>query len=86
MDKKSDAFLRNVLKNWVKQQRPPDNGRARLFWDAAHLSRNKIDLSVLFFRPQFKSYPQSSANDWPQTLFSWINENSLQFGVQARLG
>ena len=85
MDKKSDALLRKLLKNWVYRQRPPDNGRARLLWDAAHVSRSKIDLTVLFFHPQYKSYPSSQSGDWPQTLFIWINENSFQFGIQTRL-
>jgi hypothetical protein len=75
-----------MLKYWVNRQRPPENGRARLLWDAARFSHNKIDLSVLFFRPQYKSYPSSAVNDWHQTLFAWINENSMQTGFQARLG
>jgi len=86
MDKKSDAILRKTLKNWVNRQHPPENGRARLLWEAAHTSRSKVDMSVLLFRPSHKTYPLSSTNDWPQTLFTWINENSLQFGIQARLG
>ena len=83
MEKKSDAFLRKMLKNWVNRQRPPDSGRARLLWEAARISRNKIDLSVILLHPQFKSY--SSSNDWSQTFFTWINENSIQFGIQARI-
>jgi hypothetical protein len=85
MDKKSDALLRKMLKNWVNRQHPPDNGRARLLWEAAHVSRSKIDLTVHLFRPQYKSYPSSQSNDWSQTLFAWINENSFQLGNQVRL-
>ena len=85
MDKKSDALLRKLLKNWVNRQRPPENGRARLLWEAAHVSRSKIDLNALHLHPQYKSYPSSHSNDWPQTLFTWINENSFQFGIQTRL-
>jgi uncharacterized ferritin-like protein (DUF455 family) len=85
MDKKSDLLLRRMVKNWVNRQRPPENGRARLLWEAAHISRNKIDLSVLLFRPQYKSYPSSAVNDWHQTLYAWINENSMNFGLQAHL-
>jgi len=85
MDKKSDALLRKMLKSWVYRQRPPDNGRARLLWEAAHVSRSKIDLTVLLFHPQYKPYPSSQSNDWHQTLFTWINENSFQFGIQTRL-
>lgn len=85
MDKKSDALLRKMLKNWANRLRPPDNGRARLLWEAAHVSSNKIDLTVLLFRPQFKPYPSSQSNDWPQTLFTWVNENSFQYGIRARL-
>ncbi len=85
MDKKSDALLRNMLKNWANRQQPPDNGRARLLWEAAHVSRSKFDLSVLFPRPQYKSYPSSYSNEWSHTLFTWINENSFQLGIQARI-
>ena len=85
MDKKSDSLLRRLLKNWVNRQCPPDNGRVRLLWEAAHTSRNKIDLNILLFRPQIRSYPSSHSSDWTQTLFTWINENSFQYGLQARL-
>ena len=85
MDKKSDALLRKMLKNWANRQHPPDNGRARLLWEAAQVSRNKIDLTALFLRPQLKHYPSSHSNDWSQTLFAWINENSIQLRIQARI-
>jgi hypothetical protein len=85
MENKSDALLRKMLKNWVNRLHPPDNGRARLLWEAAHISRNKIDLTVILFHPQFISYSSSSSNDWPPKFFSWINENSIQFGIQARI-
>jgi hypothetical protein len=85
MENKSDALLRKMLKNWVNRQHSPDNGRARLLWEAAHISRNKIDLTATLLHPQFKTYPSSSSNDWPQTFFTWINENSIQFGIQAHL-
>jgi hypothetical protein len=85
MEKKSDAILRKLLKNLANRQQPPENGRVRLLWEAAHVSRNKIDLSVILPRPQFKSYSSSSPNDWSQTFFSWINENSIQLRIQARI-
>lgn len=85
MDKKSDAILRKELKKWVNRYRAPENGRARLLWEAAHLSRSKIDLAALFFRHQFTSNSSSSTNDWHQTLFAWIHENTIQYGIQPRL-
>jgi hypothetical protein len=85
MDKKSDTLLRRLLKEWASHECPPDNGRARLVWEAAHTSHNKIDLNVLLFRPQIRSNPSSYSSDWTQTLFTWINENSFQYGLQARL-
>jgi hypothetical protein len=85
MENKSDALLRKMLKNWVNRQHPPDNGRARLLWEAAHISRNKIDPAVTLLRPQFKYISSSSSNDWPQTLFTWINENSIQLRIQPRI-
>jgi hypothetical protein len=85
MNKKTDALLSKLIKNWVKKQSPPDNGRARLLWEAAQASRGKFDLSALRFLPQQKSFPSSYSNDWPQTLFAWISENSFQLRIQARL-
>jgi hypothetical protein len=85
MNKRSDMLLRKILNHWVNQVHPPEYGRARLMWEAAHVPHNKIDLSVLLFRPQYKSYPSSYPNGWTQTLFAWINENSSQVRIQARL-
>jgi len=83
MDKKSDALLRKLLKNWAGRQSPPDNARARLIWNAARTSSTKKDPHILLFRPSFTPY--SYSNEWTQSLFTWINENSFQFGIQARL-
>jgi hypothetical protein len=83
MEKKSDALLRRILKNWVNQQRPPENGRVRLLWDAAQVSQHKIDLSVILLHPQLNSH--SSSNDWTQSFFFWINENSIQLRIQPRI-
>ncbi len=85
MEKKSEALLRKLIKDWANRYNPPDNGRARLLWEAAHSTRNKNGLNFRLHYPQFKSYPPSYSNDWTQTFFTWINENSFQFGLQARL-
>ena len=85
MDKKSEALLRRLLKNWANRQGAPENGRARLLWEAAHTTRNKIDLDILPFRSRIRSTPPSHSSDWTQTLFTWINENSFQYGLRARL-
>jgi hypothetical protein len=85
MDNKSDAHLRKILKNWSNRLRPPDNGRARLLWEAARMPRSKFETFLLLFRPLSKSSPSSQSNDWSQTLFTWINENSFQYHIQVRL-
>ncbi len=85
MDNKSDTLLRKMLKNWANRQAPPDNGRARLLWQVARAPRNKNIPSILLFSPQYQSYPSSYSNAWMQSLFTWINENSFQSGLQARL-
>jgi len=85
MENKSDALLRKMLKNWVNRQHPPDSSRGRLLWDAAHISSSKIDLTLIFLHPQAKPYSSSAENDWHQKFFSWINENSIQFGIQAHI-
>ena len=85
MDKKSEALLRKLLKNWVNRQRPPENGRARLLWEAAHTSPGKNNTDLFLFRPQYRSHPSSSSSDWTLTLFTWINEYSFQVGLKPRL-
>jgi hypothetical protein len=85
VNKKSDVLLHKLLKNWADRYSPPENIKARLLIEAAHTPRNKIDLSLLLFRPQFKAYPSSYSIDWKQTLFTWVNENSFQCGIRARL-
>jgi hypothetical protein len=85
MEKKSDMLLHKLLKNWANRHTPPANGRARLLWAAAHASQSKKDSPALISRSQFRSDPSSYSDDWTQTFFTWINENSFQFGLQARL-
>ncbi|HSB65293.1 MAG TPA: hypothetical protein VLD65_01870 [Anaerolineales bacterium] len=85
MDKKSETLLRRLLKNWANRHCPPENARARLLWEAAQTTRNKIDLNIPLLRPQGRSITPSYSSDWTQTLFTWINENSFQYGLRARL-
>lgn len=85
MNKKTDAILRKMLKNWAYKQCPPENGRARLLWEAAQVSRSKYKLTAIRPFTQDKSFSSSYSNDWPQTLFTWVSENTLQLGLQARL-
>ncbi len=85
MDKKSDLLLRGLLKHWVNRHSPPANGRARLLLAAASAQRNKSERDIFLYRHQYNTYPSSYATDWAQQLFSWINENSFQVGLKARL-
>lgn len=85
MDKGSDVLLSRLLKNWINRQKPPDNGRARLIWEAARISRNNRRAASMLIHSNSKSYPSPYLNNWPQTLFTWIDENSFQFALQARL-
>ncbi len=85
MEKKTDALLRKLIKSWASRYNPPDNGRARLLWEASRPSHKRIDLRALISRPQVKPYPSFYSNDRVQTLFNWINENTFQYSLQARL-
>ena len=85
MDKKSETILRKLLKGWVNRYTPPASGRARLLLEAARAQRNKIEREVFLYRHQYNSYPSSYTSEWAQQLFSWINENSFQVGLKARL-
>jgi hypothetical protein len=85
MNNQSDVLLHALLKNWVKRQLPPRNGRACLLQAAARATRNKSNPDTFIYRVQYNSYPFSYANEWAQQLFSWINENSFQVSLKARL-
>jgi hypothetical protein len=85
MERKKDAVLRRLLKSWVNRQGLPDDGRARLLAKAARTSRNKTDLNTLRYRPQINLHPTSSSSDWTQTLFAWVDVNTIQFRFQVHL-
>jgi len=85
MEKKTDALLRKLIKNWANRYKPPDNGRARLLWVATCASHSKADPDAFVYRTQYNSYPFSYANEWAQQLFHWINQNSFQVSLKARL-
>lgn len=86
MNKKTDALLGKVLKSWVAQYRPPENGRARLLWEAARASQPKrAELFAFSLRPQQDFRTSRHSNEWTQTLFYWIVEHSSHAGIQARV-
>jgi hypothetical protein len=85
MHNKSDALLRKIIKDWANRQDPPKNGRARLLWETACNSHRKLRVDLSFLRPQRLSAPPSYSEAWTQSFFTWINENSFQYGLQARL-
>ncbi len=85
MEKKSDALLRKLIKGWAYRYTPPDNGRARLLWEASRPAHKRIDLIAIFSRSQLKPFPSYNSNDRVQALFTWINENTFQYSLQARL-
>jgi len=85
MENRSDTRLRKLIKNWANRQGPPDHGRARLLWEAARTPHNRMGANLWLIRPQLTPYPSSYSNAWMQSLFTWINENTFQYGLQARL-
>lgn len=88
MNRSTDMLIRKALKNWVAQNQPPENGRARLLWKAAHLTAersSKFDLTSLFPSPDYHNYHSLKDNEWSRTLFEWIFESSFHAGMQARV-
>lgn len=86
MDKTTDVLIRKLLMGWVKQYHPPQNGRARLLWEASRQSRgeNRISVSQLD-RRDLEEYAVHHSNEWTHTLFNWIMENTAHNGIQARV-
>jgi hypothetical protein len=86
MDRSSDLNLRRMLKKWATDSKPPENGRARLLWEAAHASKKKTATSVWAIKLQSDEHSTSQLNNWSQTLFfSWVFEHSIQSGMAVRL-
>lgn len=86
MEKTTEVLIRKLLKGWVNQVQPPQNGRARLLWEVSHQSRGNSPL----FRSQtsrtdFNEYACNQSNEWTQSLFRWITENTVHNGIQARV-
>jgi hypothetical protein len=81
----SDNALGRILKNWVAEHQPPNDGRARLLAQAAVVQRKKRDWPFIIPRPQFNDYPLHSNNEWSQSLCSWFFAQSMNASVQARL-
>jgi hypothetical protein len=85
MDRKKDGVLHRLLKNWANRQGPPSDGRVRLLRAASRLSHYKANLNTLLFRPKVDLYPAPASSDWTRTLFTWVDENALQFRFQVHL-
>ena len=86
MDRSRDLILRRMLKNWASASKPPEIGRARLLWAAAHAAKKKPVISPLVFQLQTNERSARRADDWSQTLFfSWVFEHSIQSGMAVRV-
>jgi hypothetical protein len=86
MDRSTDLVLRKVLKNWVSHSKPPQDGRARLLWEAAQSSKKKSIGSPSFIQPTIGEHSANTANGWSQTLFfSWVFEHTIQSGMSVRV-
>jgi hypothetical protein len=84
MEKMTEVFIRKLLKGWVNQYTPPQNGRARLLWEASRQSRLQKQPSISHL-VEYKECPAPQANEWSHTLFRWILENGQHTGIQARV-
>ena len=87
MDRSTDLALRRMLKNWASRSKPPENGRARLLWEAAHAPQKKLVVSPNLFHPSITAESSAHrANGWSQTLFfTWVLEHSLETGMSLRV-
>lgn len=84
MEKMTEVLIRKLLKGWVNQYQPPQNGRARLLWEASRQSRNRSQSSISRSF-EFEDYPAPHSNEWSHTFFHWIMENTQRNGIQARV-
>jgi hypothetical protein len=74
------------MKNWAAHSKPPQNGRARLLWEAAQASKKKPIVSPAFLHNSIGEHPARTADVWSQTLFfSWVFEHSVQSGMPLRV-
>jgi hypothetical protein len=84
MEKTTEVLIRKLLKGWVSQYHPPQNGRARLLWEASRQSRN-VSHAFLSRSGEFEDHPALHSSEWSQSLFQWIMENTQHNGIQARV-
>jgi hypothetical protein len=84
MEKTTEVLIRKLLKGWVSQYHPPQNGRARLLWEASRQSRNQSQYS-LSYSSKFEDHSAPHLNEWSHTLFHWIMENTEHNCTQARV-
>jgi len=85
MYKSSDFLISKLLKNWTGQHHPPANARARMLWEAAHLSPAAPQFMPLIPGSQLYKHPALRSDDWSQSFFVWVNEHTFQSGLQARI-
>jgi hypothetical protein len=84
MDKFTDAYIRNGLRIWTAQYHPPTNGRARLFWEACRLSRQRTKRSAPAF-PKLIASPNVNYPfiDLDRTFTNWSIFHHVHSGVQV---
>lgn len=86
MNRSHDLVLRRLLKKWVSDSKPPENGRARLLWEAAQTTNKKIIFPTILVRFRFDEHPAQQIDNWSQTVFfSWVIEHTIQSGMVVRV-
>lgn len=66
-----DKTIRQSLKQWVSDQRPPSNGKARLLAEITHP------------KPKAEMISSTLVADIPHEIFSWMMVYSSENGVTA---
>ena len=84
MDKFTDAYIRNGLRDWAAQYRPPANGRARLFWEACRQPWQRAKKAAPTFPKSIVSpnanYPFSELS---LAFANWSIVHHVHSGVQV---
>ena len=77
MNDATDNYLRQRIKNWAAQQKPPPNGRSRLLLVASSTANKLMRLGDTFEGRSHFAPNRSSSQHIPSWLFEPLNRSAL---------
>ena len=85
MDKFTDAYIRNGLRDWTAQYHPPASSRARLFWEVCRLKRyrKRVPAPPLFPKAIIVPNVNYPVNELSRAFADWSIIHHARSGIQV---